>query len=76
MDLELGRMRVRSPKQAKDECGGERLVPIFPEVLPLHAEAFEQAEPGNVHVITRYRDASANLRTGLNRIIRQPGLET
>jgi hypothetical protein len=51
-------------------------VPLFPELLPYGEEAFEQAEPGAVYVITRYRDQSVNLRTGLNRIIRGAGLET
>ncbi len=75
VDWERGRMRVRSPKQEKDESGGERLVPLFPELLPYLEEAFEQAEPGTVHVISRYRDQAVNLRTGLNRIIRRAGLE-
>jgi len=35
---------------------------------------FEQAEPGTAHVITRYRNANANLRTQLQRIIHKAGL--
>src|SRR5207247_9674305 len=38
-------------------------------------EALQAAEPGTVHVITRYRDATANLRTELERIIKRAGLE-
>src|SRR5262249_55750255 len=69
------RMRVRSSKQEHEEDGGERWVPIFPELLPHLEEAFERAAPGAVHVVTRYRDNSANLRTQLNRIIRRAGLQ-
>ena len=36
---------------------------------------FEQAEPHSEHVITRDREANANLRTQLHRIIRHAGLE-
>jgi hypothetical protein len=68
-------MRVRSPKQEKDESDGERRVPIFPQLRPYLEEAFELAEPGTVHVLSRYRDQSVSLRTGLNRIIRRAGLE-
>src|SRR4029079_8048643 len=37
-------------------------------------EVFEQAEEGTEHVITRYRDKNANLRTQLQRIVRKAGL--
>lgn len=55
--------------------GGEsRLIPLFPELRPLLADAFDAAEPGTVFVVNRYRDATANLRTQLLRIIRRAGL--
>jgi hypothetical protein len=50
-------------------------VPLFPELLPYLREVFEQAEPGAVYVITRYRRRNANLRTQLVRIIRRAGLK-
>jgi integrase len=75
LDWDRQRMRVRSPKSEKDESGGARWVPLFPELLPYLEEAFEAAAPGTVHVITHSRDQSVNLRTGLNRIIRRAGLE-
>ncbi len=37
-------------------------------------EAFSQALPGTLHVITRYRSTNSNLRTQLQRIIRRAGL--
>ncbi len=42
---------------------------------PLIMEAFDEAEPGTEHVITRYRGSATNLRTQLHRIIRRAGLE-
>src|SRR5262249_42048182 len=74
VDWERSRFRVRSPKTANHADGGERWVPMFPE-LRLHLEeAFELAVPGAMHVITRYRDTNKNLRTQMHRIIRNAGL--
>jgi hypothetical protein len=49
-------------------------VPIFPELAPYLADAFDLAPPGQEYVITRYRDTGVNLRTQLGRIIRRAGL--
>ena len=75
VNWEKGRMLVRSCKTEHHVGGESRLVPIFPELLPYLREVFEEAEPGTVHVITRYRDASQNLRTQLLRIIVRAGLK-
>ena len=48
---------------------------MFPELRPYLEEAFEIAQPGAVHVITRYRDTKQNLRTHFKRIIRRAGLK-
>jgi hypothetical protein len=69
VDRERERFKVNSPKT------GVRWVPIFPELRPYLAEAFEQAPDGAIYVINRYRDSNANLRTQFNRIIRRAGLE-
>jgi hypothetical protein len=69
IDWERDRFRVDSPKT------GVRWVPIFPELRPYLEEAFELAPEGAVHVIGRYRDANANLRTQLMRIIGKAGLK-
>lgn len=75
VDWERSRIRVPSPKTEHHEGGAFRWLPMFPELRP-HLEAvWEQAEPGTVHVITRYRDPNGNLRTQLERIIRRAGLE-
>ena len=63
LDWEKGRMRVHSPKIEHLEGGGDRWVPIFPELRPYLEEAFELASRGAVNVITRYRDSTTNLRT-------------
>jgi integrase len=69
------RVRVRSPKKEHQADGGERWVPIFPELRP-HLEAmFDQAEPGTVFVVNRYRNTNANLRTQLLRIMRRAGVK-
>ena len=38
------------------------------------AEAFQQAEPGSVHVISRYRSRESNLRTEFQRVLKRAGL--
>jgi len=75
IDWEHDRMTVQSPKTEHNPGGESRVVPIFPELRPHLEAAWELAEPGSVFVISRYRDASANLRTGLQRIIRRAGLK-
>lgn len=74
VDWERGRLTVHSPKTAHH--GKEsRIVPIFPELRPHLEGLWEQAEPGNESIITRYRAGSQNLRTQFERIIRRAGLE-
>jgi hypothetical protein len=60
--------------QLETEGGGNRWVPLFPDLRAVLAEAFDLAPEGAVHVITRYRDANSNLRRQLVRIIRRAGL--
>jgi hypothetical protein len=67
VDWERSRFRVDSPKT------GERWIPIFPELRPHLEECFELAQEGAVHVINRYRDTNANLRTTFTKIIRRAG---
>jgi len=68
-----GRMLVTSPKTERHEGGESRLVPIFTELRRYLQQAFDQAEPGTVHCVTRYRCVSANLRTQAHRIIKRAG---
>jgi integrase len=75
VNWERERFRVVAPK-TEHQDGGERWVPLFPELRPYLEEAFERAAPGAVHVITRWRDTEKNLRTGLLRILRRAGLKS
>ena len=74
VDFEGLRFTVRSSKTEHHEDGGIRLVPMFPELAEHFQRVFDEAEPGAVHVITRYRDPAANLRTQLRRYITAAGL--
>lgn len=75
IDWERGRMTVRSPKTEHHAGGESRTVPLFPELRPYLEQAWDEAEPGTEFVITRYRDANANLRTQFLRIIERAGLK-
>ncbi len=75
VDWARERMRVRSSKTEHHEGKGSRWVPLFPELRCHLEEAFEQAETGDVFVITRYRQANINLRTQLLRIIDKAGCD-
>ncbi|MBM3995232.1 MAG: site-specific integrase [Planctomycetes bacterium] len=75
VDWARDRFLVRSSKTEHHADGGERWVPIFPELRPYMAESFDRAEPGAVHVITGYRSAHVNMRMQLARIIRKAGLK-
>jgi integrase len=76
IDWERARMLVKSPKTEHHQGRASRVAPIFPELRPFLDEAWEQAEPGAVYVITRYRSAKQNLRTQFQRIIRRAGLQS
>lgn len=73
VDWELGRLSIRSPKTEHHEGGGERIVPLFPEIREHLQAVFDAAPVGSVNVIGRYREG-ANLNPNLRRIIRRAGL--
>jgi len=75
VNWEHNRLRVPSPKNEAHEGGASRIIPLFPELRPALLEAFDEAEPGRAHVITRYRQSNANLRTQFNRIIQRASYE-
>lgn len=79
IDWEAGRMVIHSPKTAHHEGKELRIVPIFPELRPYLEAVRDEANPGieaafSDPVITRYRQANANLRTQFRRIIMDAGL--
>ena len=73
VDWEKMRLTIQSPKTAY-QGKASRPCPIFPEVAQILWEAYEQAQPGEKYLITRYRDSGQNLRTHAARIIRRAGL--
>lgn len=75
VDLANGRLTVRSPKTEHHAGKASCTIPIFPALLPHLEAAFENAADASVHVITRYQDINANLRTQLGRIIAKAGLK-
>lgn len=74
VDWEAKRLTVISPKTRK-QGKGFRVVPLFPELEPYLADAFECAEEESVYCVTRYRSQDVNLRTQLLKILRRAGVE-
>jgi len=74
IDWEQGRFTVTSPK-TKKQGKPYRIVPLFPELRDVLADAFEQAKDGAEFVITRYRQRNSNLRTQFSRILKRAGVE-
>jgi integrase len=75
IDWERSRFRVKVPKKEHLDGHGERVVPIFPE-LRIHLErAFDAAPDGSEAVAPRGRLGNANLRTGLQRILRRANVK-
>jgi len=74
-DWDAGRIRVDSPKTEHHVGKAYRIIPMFPELRPYLEERWEQAEPGETHFVTRYRDAKQNLRTAFTKIIKRAGLQ-
>lgn len=74
VNWEHSRIVVRAPKTAHHADGGVRVVPIFGELRPYLELLWDTPDEGGPFVITRYRDATQNLRTQLNRWCLQAGL--
>jgi integrase len=68
------RLHVASPKTERHEGHKSRTVPVFPELRPYLEAAWEAAEHGTLHVISRHRMGAGNLRTQLARIVKRAGL--
>jgi len=74
INLAEGRFVVRSSKTERREDGGQRVVPIFPELRPYLEDAHELAPEGAEFVIRHYRRGGTNLRTQLLKIISRAGV--
>ena len=83
VDWERKRILVTSPKTERNDGGGSRLTPLFPELLAYLQAAFDEAAEGEIFVVTHLRERLTatndairlNLRTQAHRIIRRAGLE-
>jgi integrase len=77
VNWERDRFWVPSPKTEHHQGKHGRWVPIFPELRPYLADAFDAAAEGAVYVVThgRQRGGKVNLRTGLLRLISKAGLK-
>ena len=75
VDWERRLLTVRSPKTEHHSGRGERLVPIFDELLSPLEECFDAAPEGSRAIIARYRDRGVNLRTQFQKILRRAGVE-
>lgn len=76
VDWERERLRVPSPKTEHHAGRDHRIIPLWPELREaLEAVYFDPATDGQTHIIYRYRQPNANLRTQLLRIVKRAGLK-
>ncbi|REJ89270.1 MAG: integrase [Planctomycetota bacterium] len=65
---------IHSPKTEHHEGKGTRVIPLFADLRPFLQAAWDEAEEGAVHVITRYRHRSTNMRTAFLRYLNRAGI--
>lgn len=76
VNWEHNKFYVHSPKTERHDGGEGRWAPLFPELKKeLETLFFSSLSEGKEFVINRYRDASQNLRTTFEKIVRRAGLE-
>ncbi len=84
VDWEAGRIVVQSPKTEHHVGKASRAIPLFAELRPILAEAFDLAPDGAVYVVDgNHREAAntasgwrnCNLRTQFERIVKRAGLQ-
>jgi len=71
VDIDWARRRftVYSPKTEHHPGQDKRVVPIFPELMPLFQAAFDDAEPGAVYCIDKYEGKWSNVGVHMRRIL-------
>ena len=74
IELDAGRMRVRSPK-GENFGKGIREVPLFPEVRRVLEEFYLEPDGGEFVIATNDRSSSKNLRTVFEKILRKAGVD-
>ncbi len=84
LDWETSRIVVQSPKTEHHVGKASRTIPLFAELRPILAEAFDLAPEGAVYVVGgNHREAAntasgwrnCNLRTQFERIVKRAGLQ-
>ena len=75
VDWARNRITVHSPKTEHHPGQETRQIPLFSELLRYLREAFENAEPGEQHVVTINRRRGCNFRTTMNKIIHRASLK-
>ena len=84
IDWDAGRIVFQSPKNEHHPGKETRTIPLFPELRPVLAEAFDLAKVGEEFVVDeKFRKAAmtpagwanANLRTTFSKIVRRAGLQ-
>jgi len=75
VNWERERLTITSPKTEHHEGQESRVIPLFSEIRPYLDKAFEEAEDGEIYVISQRgpRSAATNLRTQFTRIIKRAG---
>ena len=73
IDWSGNRFTVRVPKKEHLEGHETRVVPIFPEIAPYLRKAFDDAEPGAVHVLPKRFHADSYVRAGVKRAVDRSG---
>jgi integrase len=68
------RIRIRDAKRSRPGKPVIRIVPMFPELRPVLAEAYEKRHDDSIYVCPRARGGRSNLRTQMHRIIKRAGL--
>jgi len=74
IELDAGRMRVRSPK-GENFGKGIREVPLFPEVRSILEELFLEPDGGEFVITSKDRSSAKNLRTVFEKILRKAGVD-
>ena len=76
IDFKNNFIKVLSPKTEHHKGKESRIIPLFPELKKWLSIAHKEAGKDSVHVITRYRQTTQNLRTTFLKIIERAGLES
>ena len=75
VNWEHKRIRISSCKTERYAGKGQRWIPLYPELRPFLQQVFDEAKPGAVHVIMRYRAKCTSLGDYIKRIAVRAGVD-